>query len=67
MLTPLSAIDPSAGDIRLRGERSDRLFRREVGPTCRVLLAVFQDPSFRVKGRLPFATAAIPEAAGTWF
>src|SRR5229473_8238331 len=42
--TILKLIDPTAGEIRIRGERIDGLSRRGMRPYRRQLQVVFQDP-----------------------
>jgi oligopeptide/dipeptide ABC transporter ATP-binding protein len=48
----LKLIDPTAGEIRIKGERIDRLSRREVRPYRRQLQVVFQDPYSSLNPRL---------------
>src|SRR5205807_5570539 len=42
--TILKLLDPTAGEIRIKGERIDRLSRHEMRPYRRQLQVVFQDP-----------------------
>src|SRR3979411_1747211 len=42
--TILKLIEPTAGEVRVNGERIDRLSRREMRPYRRELQVVFQDP-----------------------
>jgi oligopeptide/dipeptide ABC transporter ATP-binding protein len=48
----LKLIDPTAGEIRMRGERIDALTRREMRPWRRQLQVVFQDPYSSLNPRL---------------
>src|SRR5436853_725529 len=48
----LKLIDPTAGEIRIRGKRIDRLTRREMRPYRRQLQVVFQDPYSSLNPRL---------------
>jgi len=48
----LKLIDPTAGEVRIRGERIDRLSRREMRPWRRQLQVVFQDPYSSLNPRL---------------
>jgi peptide/nickel transport system ATP-binding protein len=48
----LKLLDPTAGEIRIRGERIDRLSRREMRPYRRQLQVVFQDPYSSLNPRL---------------
>jgi peptide/nickel transport system ATP-binding protein len=48
----LKLIDPTAGEVRIRGERIDRLSRREMRPYRRQLQVVFQDPYSSLNPRL---------------
>jgi oligopeptide/dipeptide ABC transporter ATP-binding protein len=48
----LKLIDPTAGEIRIRGERIDRLSRGEMRPYRRQLQVVFQDPYSSLNPRL---------------
>ena len=48
----LRLIEPTAGEIRLRGERIDRLSRRAMRPYRRQLQVVFQDPYSSLNPRL---------------
>jgi oligopeptide/dipeptide ABC transporter ATP-binding protein len=48
----LKLIDPTAGEIRIRGERIDALTRREMRPWRRHLQVVFQDPYSSLNPRL---------------
>src|SRR5438876_10388035 len=48
----LKLIEPTAGEIRVNGERIDRLSRREIGPDTRELQVVFQDPYSSLNPRL---------------
>jgi oligopeptide/dipeptide ABC transporter ATP-binding protein len=48
----LKLIDPTAGEIRIRGERIDALTRREMRPWRRQLQVVFQDPYSSLNPRL---------------
>jgi peptide/nickel transport system ATP-binding protein len=50
--TILKLIDPTAGEIRIRGERIDRLSRHEMRPYRRQLQVVFQDPYSSLNPRL---------------
>jgi oligopeptide/dipeptide ABC transporter ATP-binding protein len=50
--TILKLIDPTAGEIRIRGERIDALTRREMRPWRRQLQVVFQDPYSSLNPRL---------------
>jgi len=50
--TILKLIDPTAGEIRVKGERIDRLSRREMRPWRRQLQVVFQDPYSSLNPRL---------------
>src|SRR6266446_6679197 len=50
--TILKLIDPTAGEIRIRGERIDALSRREMRPYRRQLQVVFQDPYSSLNPRL---------------
>jgi peptide/nickel transport system ATP-binding protein len=48
----LKLLDPTAGEIRIKGERIDRLSRREMRPYRRQLQVVFQDPYSSLNPRL---------------
>ncbi|MBV8089440.1 MAG: dipeptide ABC transporter ATP-binding protein [Alphaproteobacteria bacterium] len=48
----LKLIDPTAGEIRIRGERIDSLSRRQMRPWRRQLQVVFQDPYSSLNPRL---------------
>jgi len=48
----LKLIDPTAGEIRMRGERIDGLSRGEMRPWRRQLQVVFQDPYSSLNPRL---------------
>jgi peptide/nickel transport system ATP-binding protein len=48
----LKLIEPTAGEIRVRGERIDRLSRRAMRPYRRQLQVVFQDPYSSLNPRL---------------
>jgi len=48
----LRLIEPTAGEIRLRGERIDQLSRRAMRPYRRQLQVVFQDPYSSLNPRL---------------
>src|SRR5262250_1786031 len=48
----LKLIDPTAGEIRIRGRRIDQLTRREMRPWRRQLQVVFQDPYSSLNPRL---------------
>ncbi len=48
----LKLIDPTAGEVRIRGERIDGLSRREMRPYRRQLQVVFQDPYSSLNPRL---------------
>jgi oligopeptide/dipeptide ABC transporter ATP-binding protein len=48
----LKLIDPTAGEVRIRGERIDQLTRREMRPHRRRLQVVFQDPYSSLNPRL---------------
>src|SRR5437764_10289496 len=48
----LKLIEPTAGEIRLNGERIDQLSRREMRPYRRELQVVFQDPYSSLNPRL---------------
>jgi oligopeptide/dipeptide ABC transporter ATP-binding protein len=48
----LKLIEPTAGEVRLRGERIDRLSRRGMRPYRRQLQVVFQDPYSSLNPRL---------------
>src|SRR5437588_6464370 len=48
----LKLIEPTAGEIRVNGERIDRLSRREMRPYRRELQVVFQDPYSSLNPRL---------------
>ena len=48
----LKLIDPTSGEVRIRGERIDRLSRREMRPWRRQLQVVFQDPYSSLNPRL---------------
>ncbi|MFL5266018.1 MAG: ABC transporter ATP-binding protein [Stellaceae bacterium] len=48
----LKLIDPTSGEIRIRGERIDALTRREMRPWRRQLQVVFQDPYSSLNPRL---------------
>jgi oligopeptide/dipeptide ABC transporter ATP-binding protein len=50
--TILKLIDPTAGEIRIRGERIDALTRGEMRPYRRRLQVVFQDPYSSLNPRL---------------
>jgi oligopeptide/dipeptide ABC transporter ATP-binding protein len=50
--TILRLIDPTAGEIHIRGERIDTLSRREMRPYRRQLQVVFQDPYSSLNPRL---------------
>src|SRR5262249_32855573 len=50
--TILKLIDPTAGEIRLRGERIEALTRREMRPWRRQLQVVFQAPYSSLNPRL---------------
>jgi oligopeptide/dipeptide ABC transporter ATP-binding protein len=50
--TILKLIDPTAGEIRIRGERIDQLTRGEMRPYRRQLQVVFQDPYSSLNPRL---------------
>jgi oligopeptide/dipeptide ABC transporter ATP-binding protein len=48
----LKLIDPTAGEVRIHGERIDGLSRREMRPWRRQLQVVFQDPYSSLNPRL---------------
>jgi oligopeptide/dipeptide ABC transporter ATP-binding protein len=48
----LKLLDPTAGEIRINGERIDRLSRHEMRPYRRQLQVVFQDPYSSLNPRL---------------
>jgi peptide/nickel transport system ATP-binding protein len=48
----LKLIEPTAGEIRVNGERIDRLSRRDMRPYRRELQVVFQDPYSSLNPRL---------------
>src|SRR5262244_92459 len=48
----LKLIEPTAGEIRIKGERIDALSRREMRPYRRELQVVFQDPYSSLNPRL---------------
>jgi oligopeptide/dipeptide ABC transporter ATP-binding protein len=48
----LKLIEPTAGTVKLRGERIDRLSRRDMRPYRRELQVVFQDPYSSLNPRL---------------
>jgi oligopeptide/dipeptide ABC transporter ATP-binding protein len=48
----LKLIDPTAGEIRINGERIDRLTRQQMRPWRRQLQVVFQDPYSSLNPRL---------------
>jgi peptide/nickel transport system ATP-binding protein len=48
----LKLVEPTAGEIRLKGERIDRLSRREMRPYRRQLQVVFQDPYSSLNPRM---------------
>ena len=50
--TILKLIDPTAGEIRIKGERIDQLTRGEMRPYRRQLQVVFQDPYSSLNPRL---------------
>src|ERR671936_2908642 len=50
--TILKLIDPTAGEIRVQGERIDQLTRGEMRPWRRQLQVVFQDPYSSLNPRL---------------
>jgi oligopeptide/dipeptide ABC transporter ATP-binding protein len=50
--TILKLLDPTAGEIRINGERIDRLSRHEMRPYRRQLQVVFQDPYSSLNPRL---------------
>jgi oligopeptide/dipeptide ABC transporter ATP-binding protein len=50
--TILKLLDPTAGEIRIRGKRIDALSRREMRPYRRQLQVVFQDPYSSLNPRL---------------
>ncbi|HXO89455.1 MAG TPA: dipeptide ABC transporter ATP-binding protein [Stellaceae bacterium] len=50
--TILKLLDPTAGEIRIKGERIDRLSRHEMRPYRRQLQVVFQDPYSSLNPRL---------------
>src|SRR5246500_4533852 len=50
--TILKLIDPTSGEIRIRGERIDQLRRGEMRPYRRQLQVVFQDPYSSLNPRL---------------
>src|SRR6201982_675513 len=50
--TILKLLDPTAGEIRIKGERIDRLTRQGRRPTRRQLQVVFQDPYSSLNPRL---------------
>jgi oligopeptide/dipeptide ABC transporter ATP-binding protein len=50
--TILKLIDPTSGEVRIRGERIDALSRREMRPWRRQLQVVFQDPYSSLNPRL---------------
>src|SRR5207244_9055141 len=50
--TILKLLDPTAGEIRIKGERIDALSRREMRPYRRQLQVVFQDPYSSLNPRL---------------
>ena len=50
--TILKLIDPTAGEIRIKGERIDQLTRGEMRPFRRQLQVVFQDPYSSLNPRL---------------
>src|SRR5205809_6681007 len=51
----LKLIEPTAGEIRVNGERIDQLSRREMRPYRRELQVVFQDPYSSLNPRLKIA------------
>src|SRR6266700_3262144 len=51
----LKLIEPTAGEIRVNGERIDQLSRREMRPFRRELQVVFQDPYSSLNPRLKIA------------
>jgi oligopeptide/dipeptide ABC transporter ATP-binding protein len=53
--TILRLIEPTAGEIRVNGERIDRLSRRAMRPYRRELQVVFQDPYSSLNPRLKIA------------
>jgi oligopeptide/dipeptide ABC transporter ATP-binding protein len=50
--TILKLLDPTAGEIRIKGERIDHLTRHEMRPYRRQLQVVFQDPYSSLNPRL---------------
>jgi oligopeptide/dipeptide ABC transporter ATP-binding protein len=48
----LKLIDPTAGEVRINGERIDRLTRQQMRPWRRQLQVVFQDPYSSLNPRL---------------
>ena len=50
--TILKLLDPTAGEIRIKGERIDRLSHRDMRPYRRQLQVVFQDPYSSLNPRL---------------
>ena len=48
----LKLIDPTAGEVRVNGERIDRLTRQQIRPWRRQLQVVFQDPYSSLNPRL---------------
>jgi oligopeptide/dipeptide ABC transporter ATP-binding protein len=50
--TILKLLEPTAGEIRIKGERIDRLTRHEMRPYRRQLQVVFQDPYSSLNPRL---------------
>jgi oligopeptide/dipeptide ABC transporter ATP-binding protein len=48
----LKLIEPTSGEVRIRGERIDRLSRRRMHPYRRQLQVVFQDPYSSLSPRL---------------
>ena len=50
--TILKLIEPTAGSVKLRGERIDQLSRRDMRPYRRELQVVFQDPYSSLNPRL---------------
>ena len=48
----LKLIEPTAGEVRVNGERIDQLSRREMRPYRRELQVVFQDPYSSLNPRL---------------
>jgi oligopeptide/dipeptide ABC transporter ATP-binding protein len=48
----LKLIDPSAGEVRIRGKRIERLTRQQMRPYRRQLQVVFQDPYSSLNPRL---------------